>query len=312
MGIEVRPLHTGSRAGAPARVRRGCGAGAKPRATLGRVAVRAMLARLGRGSATLASGCGCAPVVSVYAVLDSRAPSHPTRCLPLFESDMTADTPAIKLTGDATGKWKIELRNFPEIEKVLGREVLNAFCRCFVHSDRLTSTISCTYTSEHHHGHDSVAFGRDLTSMVWFTVGTLRELALAIRDARAALAKRGWLEPESEHWVTLCELEERWENQEFFRTMRNVAAFHVDPKVIDKGLNELVKYPVIDLAEGQGEKNVDSTLSLGALALFDGLEMSLDDYGAFIEIVSADHGVVAQAVQTAFAHAAEAAGVLLD
>ena len=226
---------------------------------------------------------------------------------------MTEDNrPVITLTGDDTGKWKIELRNFPELEERLGREVVNAFCRCFVHSDRLTSTISCTYASEQHHGPDSTAFGRDLTSMVWFTIGTLRELAFAIRDARAALAKRGWLEPESEHWATLRKLEDHWENDEFFRTMRNVAAFHVDPEVIDKGLNELINDEVIDLAEGQGQKNIDSTLSLGALALFHGLEMSLDDYGAFIKIVSTDHGVVANAIQTAFVRAAEAAGVLHD
>ena len=188
---------------------------------------------------------------------------------------MTADNkPAIEATVDDTGKWKIELRNFPELEKALGRDVVNAFCRCFVHSDRLTSIISCNYASEQSHGRDSTAYGRDFTSMIWFAIGTLRELARAIRDARAALAKRGWLEPESEHWAALRKIEDRWENDEFFRTKRNVAAFHVDKELIDKGLNELVKDHVINLAEGQGEKNVDSTLSLGALALFHGLEMS--------------------------------------
>ena len=61
---------------------------------------------------------------------------------------MTADTPTIKLTGDATGKWKIELRNFPDIEKALGREVLRVGA-CLFSVDvsfhfgmTLTSTIS--------------------------------------------------------------------------------------------------------------------------------------------------------------------------
>ena len=43
----------------------------------------------------------------------------------------------------------------------------------------LTSTISCTYANEQHHGRDSMAFGRDLMSMVWFTIVTLRESATA-------------------------------------------------------------------------------------------------------------------------------------
>ena len=226
---------------------------------------------------------------------------------------MTADNkPAIKLSVDDTGKWKIELRNFPELVKALGRDVVIAFCRCFVHSDRLTSVRSCTYSSEQYYGRDSTAYGRDHMSMVWFTIGTLRELAFAIRDARAALAKRGWLEPKSEHWVALRKVEERWNNDKFFRTKRDVAAFHIDKQLIDKGLDELVKDRVINLAEGQGEKNVDSTLSLGALALFHGLGMSLDDYDAFITKVTDDEAVVADAIQTAFLHAAEAAGVLHD
>ena len=41
---------------------------------------------------------------------------------------------------------------------------------------------------------------------------------------------------------------------------------------------------------GQGQKNVDSTLSLGTRALFLRLEMSFDDYGAFVKMVSNDHG----------------------
>lgn len=227
---------------------------------------------------------------------------------------MTADNkpdnkPAIKVTGDDTGKWKIELRNFPELHKALGRDVLNAFCRCFVHLDRLTSITSCTYASEQYHGRDSTAHGRDHMSMVWFAIGTLRELARAIQAARSALAKRQWLEPESEHWVTLRKIEDRWENDEFFRKKRDVAAFHIDKGVIDKGLNELVKHRVIDLEEGQGDKNVHSTLSLGTLALFNGLEMSLEKYGDFIVEVTNDEVVVREAIKTAFLHAAEAAGV---
>ena len=91
------------------------------------------------------------------------------------------------LIEEASGRWKIELVNFQKFEEVLERDVLNAFCRCFVHSERLTSTISCMYSSEQLHGRGSIAFGRDLLAMVWFTIGTLRELALALQALRSAL-----------------------------------------------------------------------------------------------------------------------------
>ena len=226
---------------------------------------------------------------------------------------MTANNrPAVMLIGDPTAEWKIELRNFPELERALGRDVLNAFCRCFVHADRLTSMTSGTYASERYHGPDSTAYRRDHMSMLWFTIGTLRELASAIQSARAALAKRGWLEPNSEHWDTLRKLEDRWEKDEFCRRVRNVAAFHVDEAVIDRGLDELAKDRVVDLAEGQGTKNVDSVFSLGTLALLHGLGMSLDAYGEFVQMVTSDHVVAAEAIQIAFVCAAEAAGMFQE
>ena len=40
---------------------------------------------------------------------------------------------------------------------------------------------------------------------------------------------------------TLRALEDRWENNEFFRKKRDVAAFHVDADVIDRGLDELIR-----------------------------------------------------------------------
>lgn len=81
------------------------------------------------------------------------------------------------------------------------------------------------------------------------------------------------------------------------------------PESIDKGLNELVQHHVVELVKGHGEKNVDSALSLGTLALWKGLEMSGDKSRAFIETVVADHTAAGEAVQTAFVRAAEAAGV---
>ena len=225
--------------------------------------------------------------------------NHPTR-------------PAIELvepTGDQK-RWKIELRNFRQLDEALGRDVLNAFSRCFVHADRLTSTISCIYASQELHGRDSVGFERDLNTMVWFTIGTLRELAAAIQALRSALAQRGRLDPKSEPWVKLRALEDRWERTEFYRKKRDVAAFHVDGKVIDRGLDELIKDKQdVTLSQGDGSKGVESQLALGLLALHNGLSLDLEEYGQFLDVVSDDHGAAADAIKTAFMDTARASGV---
>ena len=170
--------------------------------------------------------------------------------------------------------------NFQKFEEVLTRDVMNAFCRCFVHADRLTSTTTCTDVSEKLHGKDSIVFGRDLITMVWFTVGTLRELGSALRDLRSALKKRGLLDSGSAPWVTLRDLEKRWHSH-LYVSMRNHAAFHIDKEIIDAGLTNMLKDSrVVPLAEGDGRKNISSRMSVGTLALHAGLWPELKDLDA--------------------------------
>ena len=236
--------------------------------------------------------------------IDLPAPS------PATTDSLDPEAPAAVLVKDPNSEhWTIELRNFPKVREALGADVMNAFCRCFIHADRLTSMISFAYTSERHYGRDSIAFGRDLHTMVWFTIGTLRELAHAIKDCRAALAKRGLLEPKSAPWTKLRDLEDRWERDKTFYSMRNTAAFHVDEDVVEKGLVTLAAERThADLSRGEGPKSHASSLTLGVEAMHNGLGMDLEAYGRFLEQVSEDHGI-GNAIQEAFILAVETAGV---
>ena len=206
----------------------------------------------------------------------------------------------------ADGPWEVKLRNLGRFEEALGHDVLTAFCQCFVHVDRLSSLISCMYTSEQFHGRDSVPCARDVNTMVWFTVGTLRELARAIQGLRAALAKRDRLAPDSAPWITLRNLERQWENNDDYRKMRNQVAFHVDPAVIERGLNVLVgdDYDVT-LAQGCGHRHVDSVLTLGCLSLRNGLELDSDGYREFLDVVVEGLGDARSAILDAFVLASE-------
>ena len=217
--------------------------------------------------------------------------------------------PTIELVKQTDGGWEIKLTSPKGFDELLGRDVLNAFCRCFVHANRLNSTISCMHTSKQFHGQGSVAFWRDQDTLLWFTIGTLRELARAIQRLRVALAKRQLLDHKSEQWVALRELEMRWEKDAFFRGMRNSAAFHVDEEAINKGLDELLLEPHVTLAKGKGRKEVDSWLTLGFQALHNGLGLDLDRYGEFLDVVMADLKVAVPAIQGSFIRAAQAAGV---
>ena len=218
--------------------------------------------------------------------------------------------PAFRSKKEANGRWKIELVNFQKFDEVLTRNVLNAFCCCFIQSDRLLSATTCSDASEKLNDKDSVVFSRDLIAMVWFTIGTLRELALALKDLRSALKKRGLLDSGSAPWVTLREIEARWDRNKFYRDLRNRAAFHIDKEIINAGLTNMLKDSgVVPFAEGDGRKNIRSQISVGMLVLHAGLWSSLDDYGEVIRIVGKDHDRVSEAIQMAFIQACEKAGI---
>ena len=106
-------------------------------------------------------------------------------------------------------------------------------------------------------------FSRDLIAMVWFTIGTLREPALALKDLRSALKKRGLLDSGSAPWVTLREIEARWDRNKFYRDLRNRAVFHIDKEIINAGLTNMLKDSgVVPFAEGDGRKNIRSQISV--------------------------------------------------
>jgi hypothetical protein len=90
--------------------------------------------------------------------------------------------------------------------------------------------------------------------------------------------------------------------------MRNIAAFHVDPNVVEKGLEELSKQPDVMLMEGEGSKSDGGSLRIGLEALFQGCSMDLPDFEKFLRTVSKDHGIVGT-IQEAFILAAKTAGI---
>ena len=206
--------------------------------------------------------------------------------------------------------WEIRLRNPKDLKEVLGRDVLNAFCRCFVHADRLQSIVSCMYASHRQHGQDSVAYKRDVHTLLWFTIGTLHEFAKGIQQLQKALEKRRILDYESEPWCDLKKFEKRWNDNEFFRKMRNKVAFHVDKDVVNKGLNEMIEEPYVTLVQGQGPRGVDCCLPFGFLTVLNGLDMNIERYGELVDVVMNDHAVTVKAIQKVFILATQAAGIL--
>lgn len=208
-------------------------------------------------------------------------------------------------------RWTLEVDDFAELRAALGPDVINAFCRCFVHCDRLTSLVGFSQMSANFFGSDSVPFARDLQTAQWFGVGTLRELSLAIRDLRSALGKSERLDAKAAPWVRLREIEERWEGDGFFRDTRNKIAFHADRDTTERGLEALAVQGRVVIMEGVGELHRGTTMRLGLEALFMGHEKDESDWRNFMTKTSDDWNV-GDLIQEVFIMALESAGVFCE
>ena len=206
-------------------------------------------------------------------------------------------------------RWRIELRDLKTFRKTLGADVVAAFCACFVQADRLISLSSFGLLSRMHYPDSSPGSDRNLHTMVWFAVGTLREIALAIRALRSALAKRGLLDATSDAWNALQEIEERWDGDPFFRDVRNKIAFHIDLDMIEAGLVAMEADGNAILSEGYGREVAHSRFPLGHEALLRGSGKNPADIERFIKTVSEDHGAIHQRIQEVFLQVLDAKGI---
>jgi len=196
---------------------------------------------------------------------------------------------------DEKSRIALEIPDLAAFENQLGEGVLAAFCRCFVHADRLTSLAHFISFLERCPP-DSVAVTRDYYTMAWFSLGTLREYAKGLRELKSACTSTGLLNTAWEEWQALFAFEKRWDGDGKLVKLRSQIAFHVDPdnELIPAGLRSMRgrtvtvflsdKPSVIDARFG-------SWYRLGMEALLDGYGVPRDDFVEVFKKVAADMSV---------------------
>ena len=102
-----------------------------------------------------------------------------------------------------------------------------------------------------------------------------------------------------DRWRVLRGLEQRWEDDPFFRNMRNAASFHLDADVVEAGLLELERQGTVIFVECNGERQDHSSLRLGIESLLKGSGMNLQDYDRLTKATAKDYGAAVKAIQLA-------------
>jgi hypothetical protein len=105
----------------------------------------------------------------------------------------------------------------------------------------------------------SVAFGRNLQTMVWFVGGALYEAARAVIQLKRAGLEARLVDLSS--WHELLGFAKRWANKRELIAVRNKLAFHVDEDIIADGIAKTsAGGERLPLVVGDSEKAVAASL----------------------------------------------------
>ena len=206
-------------------------------------------------------------------------------------------------------RWRLEASDLSSLAAAIGTDLLKAFCRCFVHCNRLVSLAQLVLLNAEHVRLDSVPGGRNARTIVWLAAGTLRELSLSLQALRSELRRRQWLDLDVTALETCRALEVRWQEDDQHRQLRNQVAFHVDADVVARGIDTLLsRGGTVALAEGDGPLDQQTSFTIADEAVILGAGDDVESTLASLRDVHTDQRVHL-AVQTLFVAAVQRAGV---
>ena len=171
----------------------------------------------------------------------------------------------------ADGSWRVEIDDVADLDKKLGRPVLEALLGAMVWADRLAALIHFMKLSEAF-ARDGAVWHRNVGTAHFLAAGVLRELSTATKRLRRALHARGWYVKDDPEMTKLRSFELVWDGDRNLIDVRDHAAFHVSPEKVSAGLTAIIKdgKPLFVL-HGDGSKSLQVYCPLAQEAIFHGL-----------------------------------------
>lgn len=222
------------------------------------------------------------------------------------------DRTAVVLRGHRDGPWRLDLDNPPGVEQALGRDVVIAFMKCFVGSDRLVSLthlyiLSCT----HGDGDGSRSGVRDSRLINLLLIGTMHELGAAMQKLEGALIRAGKRTVAS--WQEMVDIRRRWFGKPAVADIRNQLAHHLgDDEVYDKGWESIRTKQSLSLYRADGRTGNKGTFDGAWDLVARGLDLEPSEYSKVSEQVADDIFRVPVALLAVFRDVVTAAGISVD
>jgi hypothetical protein len=205
---------------------------------------------------------------------------------------MTLVRVVAEFRGDA--EWRIRTDDLPDFRDALGLDLLSAFCRCYIHADRLESLGSMFTPVLETAGRESTRGRRDFMAFFAFVAGTLRELHLGLNELVGALRRRGVYDVDE--WVGTAKMVrdgfpglkkwQDWGGSASTIDLRDMLAFHVDPTMLRAGVKSFTdRVEKVALHEGDHRLVRDSWFRLAHISLLEGASFTFGDLGKLLDSV---------------------------
>jgi hypothetical protein len=208
--------------------------------------------------------------------------------------------------------WEVEITDRPLLVATLGEPLVVAFCRCFVHGDRLSALRSLVVGTIGNTRKLSVATKRNLDTIFWYSAGTLLELQKSLADLDRELHQAGLTTVRLKGWPALRELSS-WSRSKLLRRLRNKVAFHVDAAEIRAGLRAPIPAgePWL-LAQGDDASMHKAHVPFGTHPLLVGLQIRRQDMGPLIRGVVERQRRIPLALHDAFLAVLRRKGLVIE
>ena len=190
-------------------------------------------------------------------------------------------------TQRADGRMTIDTRDFDALRRLLGDDLLCAFLRLFVWTDRAASLLHLGYWGLKNLPEGSAALGRDFQTIVWFASGLLFEAADAIEEMQKAGITHHLRT--TEHWDKLQAMASRWTRNKFLRRARNNLGFHATTKEMKAGIAILAaRGERLTIIEADDTTLARSTFRIGLEALLAGIGATMTQFDEMLTSIKDD------------------------
>jgi len=203
-------------------------------------------------------------------------------------------------------EWEFRTSDLSEFSEIVGKDLLRWFCCCLIHADRINSLAGMLELSRREFPKGSVGERRNFLTFCYFLAGSLKEYALQLGKLRGALVRRSLFDLEA--WARDLKRWEDWGRDPANSLVRNKLAFHIDPRIVEQGLDKLAHSGPETLFAGDDRLLRNSWFKLAHEAQIEGLALNVEDAAQTIGAPAALMDVHS-ALQTEFLRVIEQLGL---